>query len=93
MNIQGEMKMGEYENTLEDIKNTLGRVPGFMKLFSRESLIRDWPSWKQNCCDEIYLERASFLLCADGILEEELSGRKVAIGREAVPEQIGETAE
>ncbi len=65
--------MGEYENTLEDIENVLGEVPGFMKFFSKEKLVKDWPSWKKNCCSEIYLERACYLLCADGMLEKELS--------------------
>ncbi len=85
--------MGEYENTLKDIEKTLGKVPGFMKFFSRETLVKDWPSWKENCCSEMYLESACYLLCADELLEEELGERKVTIGAGAAPEQSSEAAE
>ncbi len=63
-------EMRKYENTLEDIEKTLGVVPGFMKFFPREKLIRDWPSWKS--LGEIDMERASYLLNTDELLEEML---------------------
>ncbi len=65
--------MGAYEDTLNDIEKTFGTVPGFMRLFHRESLVRDWPSWKRDNPGEMYLERARYLLNADDLLEEMLS--------------------
>lgn len=85
--------MGEYENTLKEIENTLGKVPGFMMFFSREKLVKDWPSWKKNCCSEIYLERACYLLCADEMLEERLGEKKVTINAGITPEQVSEMIE
>lgn len=38
----GSITMGEYEDTLEDIKNTLGIVPEFMQALPKEVLINDW---------------------------------------------------
>ncbi len=65
--------MGAYEDTLNDIEKTFGTVPRFMRLISRESLVRDWPSWKRDKPGEMYLERARYLLNADDLLEEMLS--------------------
>ena len=65
--------MGAYEDTLNDIEKTFGTVPRFMRLISRESLVRDWPSWKRDNPGEMYLERARYLLNADDMLEEMLS--------------------
>ena len=59
-----------YENTLGDIERTLGSVPGFMKVFPKEVLVHDWPSWKK--VEEIDMERARYLLSADELLEEML---------------------
>jgi hypothetical protein len=59
-----------YENTLEDIERTLGSVPDFMKIFPKEVLIHDWPSWKK--VEEIDMERAGYLLSTDELLEEML---------------------
>lgn len=59
-----------YENTLGDIERTLGSVPGFMKLFPKEVLVHDWPSWKR--VEEIDMERARYLLSTDELLEEML---------------------
>jgi hypothetical protein len=39
--------MGQYENTLQDIKKTLGIVPGFMKAIPKDVLIQDWPLMKK----------------------------------------------
>ncbi len=59
-----------YENTLGDIERTLGSVPDFMKIFPKEVLVRDWPSWKM--VEEIDMERARYLLSTDELLEEML---------------------
>ncbi len=64
--------MGQYEDTLEDIKKTFGRVPEFMRCFPREVLIREWPSWKRDSPGEIDLERARYLLSTDEAMEEML---------------------
>ncbi len=63
-----------YEDTLDDIEKIMGAVPGFMKFFSREKLVHDWPSWKS--LGEIDMERARYLLSADEILEEMLGETK-----------------
>ena len=39
--------MGEYEDTLNDIKATLSIVPGFMKALPKDVLIKDWPLFKK----------------------------------------------
>jgi AhpD family alkylhydroperoxidase len=39
--------MGEYEDTLKDIKKTFGIVPGFMKAIPKDVLIQDWPLMKK----------------------------------------------
>ncbi|SNQ62667.1 hypothetical protein [Candidatus Methanoperedens nitratireducens] len=59
-----------YENTLGDIERTLGSVPDFMKIFPKEVLVHDWPSWKM--VEEIDMERARYLLSTDELLEEML---------------------
>ena len=58
-----------YEETIQDIKNNRGRVPGFMTCMSREKLIRDWPSWKG--LGELDFERASSLMCIETESENE----------------------
>ena len=40
-------EMGEYEDTIKDIEETFGIVPGFMKALPQEVLIHDWPLWKK----------------------------------------------
>lgn len=62
--------MGVYESTLKEIKTTYGEMPGFMKFFPRESVIRDLASWKK--LDEMELERARYLLNTDEITCEML---------------------
>jgi hypothetical protein len=42
----GDM-MGDYENTLKDIEETFGIVPGFMKALPQDVLVHDWPLWKK----------------------------------------------
>jgi AhpD family alkylhydroperoxidase len=39
--------MGEYEDTLKDIKKSFGIVPGFMKGLPQDVLIHDWPLMKK----------------------------------------------
>lgn len=39
--------MGEYEDTLKDITESLGFVPGFMKAIPKDVLIKDWPLMKK----------------------------------------------
>ena len=39
--------MGKYEDTLEDIKQTFGIVPGFMKAIPKDVLMQDWPLMKK----------------------------------------------
>ena len=39
--------MGEYEDTLNDIKATLGIVPDFMKALPEDVLVHDWPLFKK----------------------------------------------
>ncbi len=36
-----------YQETLEDIKETFGIVPGFMKALPEDALMHDWPLWKK----------------------------------------------
>ncbi len=55
------------------IKNTWGIVPSFMIAFPRVLLVNDWSSWKNDTLGEIDMERASYLLSIDDILEEMLS--------------------
>lgn len=63
--------MGVYDDTLNDIENTLGAVPGLMKFFPKEKLVHDWLSWKS--LGEIDLERARYLLSTDEMVEKMLS--------------------
>lgn len=49
--------MGEYENTLADIKKTIGIVPGFMKALPEEVLIHDWILWKKYTMEESKIPR------------------------------------
>ena len=39
--------MGKYEDTLEEIEETLGMVPGFMRALSENVLIQEWPLFKK----------------------------------------------
>lgn len=39
--------MGEYEDTLKDIEESFGIVPGFMKALPQDVLIHDWPLMKK----------------------------------------------
>ncbi len=69
--------MGVYEDTLEDIEKTLRMVPSFMKVFPKELLVRDWPSWKKDSLGEIDLERASLLLSTDEMVEKMLNQAEI----------------
>jgi AhpD family alkylhydroperoxidase len=44
--------MSEVDNTLKDIKKTLGIVPGFMKALPEEVLVHEWPIWKRYTIEE-----------------------------------------
>ena len=44
--------MSEIDNTLKDIKKTLGMVPGFMKALPEEVLVHEWPIWKRYTIEE-----------------------------------------
>ena len=59
-----------YQQTIEDIRNTYGRIPGFMNVLPQEKMVQDWPSWKG--VDEMYLERASCLLCIDNMFGKDV---------------------
>ena len=72
--------METYENTLDDIKNTSGICAGFMKNFPRVILANDWSSGKNILLGEIDMDRASYLLNVDDMLEEMLSRRLVTHG-------------
>jgi len=44
--------MGEYERTLDDIKKTLGLVPGFMTGLPKNVLVAEWPLFKKYSMEE-----------------------------------------
>lgn len=46
-----ESKM-DYQETLDEIKETIGIVPGFMKALPEDVLIHDWPLWKHYSLEE-----------------------------------------
>jgi hypothetical protein len=91
--------MGEYEETLEEIRKTFGKVPEFMKFFPEDLLVRDWPSWKKDLPGEIDLERARYMLNTDQFLEEMLTReditgtRKVGFGSTGTSEPIEEISD
>ena len=39
--------MAKYEDTLEDMRKSLGIVPGFMKALPPDVLVNEWPSFKK----------------------------------------------
>ncbi len=39
--------MKDYDDTVQDIKATLGFVPGFMKFLPEDVLVKDWPLLKR----------------------------------------------
>lgn len=62
--------MEAYENKLEDIE-IVGI--GFMKDFPNIIFANDWSSGKNDLLGEIEMERASYLINVDDMLEEMLS--------------------
>jgi AhpD family alkylhydroperoxidase len=44
--------MGDYEEILKDIKESIGIVPGFMRALPKEVLVHDWPLWKKYTLEE-----------------------------------------
>ena len=57
-----------YEETLVDIKKTMGYVPVSMTSLSKKVLIRNWDS--RRMAEEINMERTRYLLNTDQMLEE-----------------------
>jgi AhpD family alkylhydroperoxidase len=41
-----------YRETLEDIRETMGIVPGFMKALPEQVLVNDWALWKKYSMEE-----------------------------------------
>ena len=39
--------MDDYEKTVDDIKKTMGIVPGFMKALPKDALVAEWPLFKK----------------------------------------------
>ncbi|MDD1743639.1 MAG: carboxymuconolactone decarboxylase family protein [Methanomassiliicoccales archaeon] len=44
--------MSDIDDTLKDIKKTMGIVPGFMKALPDEALVHEWPIWKRYTLEE-----------------------------------------
>jgi AhpD family alkylhydroperoxidase len=44
--------MNDYDETLKDIKGSLGIVPGFMKALPQDVLVHEWPMWKKYTLEE-----------------------------------------
>jgi len=57
-----------YEETLVDIKKTIGSIPVFMTSLPKKVLIHNWDSRKM--AEEINMERTRYLLNTDEMLEE-----------------------
>ncbi|WP_406656773.1 hypothetical protein V7O62_13045 [Methanolobus sp. ZRKC2] len=38
--------MGAYEETIKDIRDTIGILPSFMKELPEDKLVEDWHIWK-----------------------------------------------
>ncbi len=62
--------MAEYQDTLSDIKATLGIVPGFMKALPEDVLVQDWPLFKRATVEQTsipskYRELAGLMVAAN----------------------------
>lgn len=62
--------MGEYQDTLDDIKATMGIVPGFMQALPEDVLVHDWPLFKkytfeQSAIPGKYRELAGLMVAAN----------------------------
>jgi AhpD family alkylhydroperoxidase len=62
--------MGEYQDTLDDIQETLGLVPGFMKALPEDVLVHAWPLFKKATGDKTampgkYRELAGMMVAAN----------------------------
>jgi AhpD family alkylhydroperoxidase len=62
--------MTAYQDTLNDIKSSLGIVPGFMKALPEEVLMHDWPLFKKYTLEQTsipnkYRELAGLMVAAN----------------------------
>lgn len=62
--------MGEYEDTLDDIKKTLGIVPGFMRALPEDVLVKDWAlmkkyQWGESVIDPKHRELIGLAIAAN----------------------------
>lgn len=71
--LDGVVQEIDHEIPFPNIAVDAGIVPDFMKVFPRQLLVHDWPSWKM--VGEIDLERARYLLSTDEMLEEMLDNK------------------
>lgn len=46
------MSAGNYEETLADIEESMGIVPGFMSALPEDALVHEWPMFKQYALGE-----------------------------------------
>jgi AhpD family alkylhydroperoxidase len=46
------MSAGDYEETLADIEESIGIVPGFMSAIPEDALLNEWPMFKQYALGE-----------------------------------------
>lgn len=87
----------DYEETLEDIEETLGMVPGFMETLPEDVLIQEWPLFKKYRFEEteipakyrelIGLAVAANIKCPYCVL----SHRESAKANGATAEELAET--
>ncbi len=90
-------EMLAYEDTLRDIENTLGAVPGLMKFFPKENLVHDWPSWKSTGKIDLYDVNKFCILCHEATLRKSLGeidlerARYLLSTDEMIEEMLSET--
>lgn len=90
--------MGEYDETLKDIEETFGFVPGFMKGLPQDVLMHDWPLMKKYTLQESkipakYRELMGLAVAANIKCPYcQLFHKSVAQMAGATPEEFAETA-